>query len=88
MQKLNNEFTITNAKRNNYFRGVASGGEGGGAGGHGPLTSISKPNKVQQVQFQTSGILFFTSVQKLYGPKIFTVYATIFGQFMAAFHFF
>ena len=33
-------------------------------------TSISEPNKVQQVQFQMSGILFFTSVQILYGPKI------------------
>ena len=33
-------------------------------------TSISKPNKVQKFQFQTSGILLFTDVQKLYGPEI------------------
>ena len=48
---------------------------------------MSEPNKVQKFQFQTSGILLFTNVQKLYGPEmsIFTVYATIFGQFMAAF---
>ena len=31
-------------------------------------TSISEPNKVQQFQFQTPGILLFTGVQKLYGP--------------------
>ena len=34
-------------------------------------TSIFEPNKVQQpFQFKTSGILPFTGVQKLYGPKI------------------
>ena len=33
-------------------------------------SSISKPNKVQKRQFQTSGILFFTDVQKLYRPEI------------------
>ena len=49
-----------------------------------PLTSISELNKVQQFQFQTSGILFFTGVKKLYAAEIsrfFIVYATIFGQF-------
>ena len=35
-----------------------------------PLTSISETNKVQQFQFQTSGILLFMGVQKLYRPKI------------------
>ena len=48
--------------------------------------STSKPKKVQQCQFQTE-ILFLMGVQKLYGHRnftIFTVYATIFGQFMAA----
>ena len=48
--------------------------------------STSEPKKVQQCQFQTE-ILFLMGVQKLYGPRnftIFTVYATIFGQFMAA----
>ena len=33
-------------------------------------TSVSEPNKVQKFQFQTSGILLFTDVQKLYGPDI------------------
>ena len=33
-------------------------------------TSISEPNKVQQFQFETSGILLFTGVQKLCGPEI------------------
>ena len=33
-------------------------------------TSLSKPNKVQQVQFQTSGVLLFMGVKKLYGPEI------------------
>ena len=42
----------------------------GGQGGHGPLTSNSEQNKVQQFPFQTSGILLLTSVQKLYGQKI------------------
>ena len=53
-------------------------------------TSTSKPKKVQQFQFQTPEILLFMGVQKLYGPRNFTisVYATIFGQFVAAFHFF
>ena len=47
--------------------------------------------KIQQFQFQTSGILLFTIVQKLYGPKIslfFPFYATSLGQFTVAFHFF
>ena len=33
-------------------------------------SSISEPNKVQQIQFQTSGVLLFIGVQKLYGPEI------------------
>ena len=33
-------------------------------------TSISEPNKVQKCQFQTSGMLLFTDVQKVYGPEI------------------
>ena len=33
-------------------------------------TSIFEPNKVQQFQFQTSVILLFMGVQKLYGPEI------------------
>ena len=46
-------------------------GERGSAGGPCPITtSISKPNKVQQFQFQTSGILLFMGVQKLNGLKI------------------
>ena len=31
---------------------------------------ISKPNKVQLLQFQTSGILLFMGVHKLCGPEI------------------
>ena len=45
--------------------GVATGGPGV----HGPTTSISEPNKVQQFQFQTSGMLLFTGIQKLYGTE-------------------
>ena len=58
------------------YKGVATKGGGGGgedkvgARGPWPPTSISEPNKVQQFQFQTSGILLFTGVQKLYGPEI------------------
>ena len=48
------------------YRGVATGGPGGPW----PHTPISKPKKVQQFQFQTSGILSFTVVQKLCGPEI------------------
>ena len=33
-------------------------------------TSISEPKKVQQIQFQTSGTLLFTGVQKLCKPEI------------------
>ena len=47
--------------------GVASGG---GQGGHGLPTSTSEPKKVQQFQFQTSGLLLFMGVQKLYRPEI------------------
>ena len=52
------------------------GGGGGGAGGPGPPsppptpTSISEPNKVQQLHFQKSWILLFTGIQKLYGQEI------------------
>ena len=42
----------------------------GGQGDHGSPTPISEPNKAQQIEFQTSGILLFTSVQKLYEPEI------------------
>ena len=41
--------------------GVASEGPGG---------SISEPNNVHKFQLQASGILFFTDIQKLYGPEI------------------
>ena len=41
-----------------------------GQGGSWPPTSISEPNKVEQIQFQTSGTLLFTGVQKLYEPEI------------------
>ena len=46
------------------IRGVATGG------GACPLSSISKPIKVQQFQFQTLGVLLFMVVQKLSGPEI------------------
>ena len=57
-------------------RGVATGREGGGVGvgGHSPSTSSSKPNKVQQFPFQTSGILLLTDVQKLYDQKFHDFY--------------
>ena len=48
-------------------RGVATG-RGGGAGGHTP-PSISEPNKVQLVQFQTSNMLLFTGVQNYTDQK-------------------
>ena len=51
-----------------FFRGIATGGEGMGA--MSLLTSISEPNKVQQVQFQTSEILLLTGVQKFCEPEI------------------
>ena len=47
-----------------------AGGRGSGAGDPWPSTLISEPNKVQQSQFQTPGILLFTGVQKLYEPEI------------------
>ena len=49
------------------FRGVATGGTRGAMA---PRTSISELNKVQLFQFQTSRILLFTGVQKLYRPII------------------
>ena len=47
----------------------------GGQGGYAPPpppspTSISKLSKVQQFQFQTSGMMLFVRVQKLCGPKV------------------
>ena len=67
--------------------GVATGGAKGAMLSP-PPTSISEPNKVQKFQFQMSGILLFTggyyTAQKFHD---FTVSATIFGQFTAAFHF-
>ena len=47
-------------------RGIATVGPGG----HGPPTSSFEPKKVQQFQFQTSGALLYTGVQKLYEPEI------------------
>ena len=62
----------------------------GKAGGHDPPISIFKPNKVQQFQFQTSGILLyvFSEIIRIRNFTIFTVYATTFRQFTLAFHFF
>ena len=63
----------------------------GGKGDMTPHLNISEPNKVHKFYFQASGILIFIDVQKLCGPKyftIFTVNAIIFGRFMMAFHFF
>ena len=38
--------------------------------GHGPLTSVSERNKVQQFQFQTQRTSLFMGAQKLYLLKI------------------
>ena len=52
-----------------------------------PPTSFSEPKKVQKSQFQTSGILLFMGVKKLYRPKISLFYCvcynfwTIYGVF-------
>ena len=44
---------------------------GGGEGAMAPHpNSIFEPKNVQEFQFQKSGILDFTGVQKLYGPEI------------------
>ena len=51
-------------------RGVATGWRGGRQGGHGSLTSTFEPKRIQHFQVQTSEILFFMSVQKLYVPEI------------------
>ena len=42
------------------YRDLANGGS---QGGYVLLISISKPNKVQTFQFQTSGILLFADIQ-------------------------
>ena len=56
-------FYNKNRKRRINCRGIAIGGEGGGGmGAIAPPTLISKPKKVQEFQFQTSGILTFMSV--------------------------
>ena len=44
-----------------------------------PSTSIFEPNKVHKFQFQTLGILLFTHLQKLYGPKLCYNFRTIYG---------
>ena len=46
----------------------------GARGAMAPSTLIFEPNKVQQFQFQTSGIMLFMGVHKLYGPKILQFY--------------
>ena len=56
-----NDFADALATFSCYNRGVTTG-RGGGGGGHGPSTSTSKANKVQQFQFQKSGILLFIKV--------------------------
>ena len=64
-----------------------AGGKGSGAGDPWPSTLISEPNKVQQSQFQTPGILLFTGVQKLYEPEFHNFcrvcykFWTIYGSF-------
>ena len=57
--------------------GIATGGRAGGGGVLGEpwtlLTLIYGPNKVQKFQFQTSGILLFKDIQRLYVPEILQV---------------
>ena len=68
--------------------GISTGGgeDGGGQGGH-PSNWISEPNRVQQFQFQTSGMLLFMGVQTLYGPEILSMLQFL-GNFRTSFHFF
>ena len=49
---------------------MVGGGGGEGTGGVMDHTSIPEPNKTEPFQFQTSEILIFTGVQKLYGTEI------------------
>ena len=69
---------------------IQGGSHYGGQGGHGPPTSISKPNKVQQFQFNHQGYCFYgrSEIMRTRNFTIFTVHTTIFGQFTAAFYFF
>ena len=53
--------------------GIATGRAGGLGGPWSLLTLIYGPNKVQKSQFQTSGILLFKDIQRLYGPEILQV---------------
>ena len=66
--------------------GISTGGGEGVAGRH-PSNWISEPNKVQQFQFQTSGMLLFVGVQKLCGPEILSM-LQFSGNFRTSFHFF
>ena len=58
-----------------------------GGGGRVVMAPSTEPNKVQQFHFQTSGILVFTGVQKLYEPEMSCFYRvcydfwTIYGRF-------
>ena len=77
------------------IRGIATGDEGmvGGGGAKWPSlpTSISEQNKTQTFQYQTLEILLSRLFRNHMDQKYFTIftkYATIFGQFTAAFHFF
>ena len=60
---------IPATQKNLYIQGCSNCG-GGDRGAWTSPTSISKLNKVQQFQFQTSGILLFMGVQKSYRPEM------------------
>ena len=78
--------------KNEWVRYIATGE--GGQGGHAPPppspTSVSKPNKVQQFQFQTSGILLFMGFRNYMDQKSHDFYRVCnnFWTISGAFHFF
>ena len=73
--------------RNVISRGLATGERRAAMA----LKSTSEPNKVQQFQFQSSGIFLFNGRSEIIRTRnltIFAVYGTSFEQFTAAFYFF
>ena len=68
----------------NQWGAGGAGGRGGPQGKPSPALQFFKPNKVQQFQFQTSGILLFMCVQKLYGLEFYNFHQHFVGLILNA----
>ena len=85
-----NDFADALATFSCYNRGVTTGRGGGGQGAMDPPLQLPKQTKSNSFNFKNQGYCFLLRFRNYTDQNftIFTVFATIFGQFTAAFYIF